>query len=154
MDGGERSGMNTIAPGAIRFLGYRVTGIHYACKPAFEFNAVENGNFQYNFVKSAVLINPRSVQINLVTNVFFSADSDMENAPYQLSVEIAGRFEGEDDWQDVWQDNALAILFPYARAIVSTITSQTGRDPIIIPTVNIVKTFAGSKHKRERHEAE
>lgn len=35
--------------------------------------------------------------------------------------------------------NAPAILFPYIRAYVSSLTAQSGIAPIIMPTINLVK---------------
>ena len=39
----------------------------------------------------------------------------------------------------------LAILFPYLRSIVSTVTGLTGREPIIIPTINIANAFGNER---------
>lgn len=35
--------------------------------------------------------------------------------------------------------NAPAILFPYLRSYISTLTAQAGLSPVIIPTINLVK---------------
>lgn len=34
--------------------------------------------------------------------------------------------------------NSLAIIFPYIRAFVSTITLQSNMHPIVLPTVNLM----------------
>ena len=83
----------------------------------------------------------RSIQLNLRTNVFYSANDDMQASPYIIVLELAGRFDSEEDWNDQWETNALAILFPYARTIISSLTSQSGREPIILPTVNLAAMF-------------
>jgi len=53
-------------------------------------------------------------------------------------VEIAGKFIMADgsDWDEKWLPNAIAILYPYVRAIVGSVTSQSGRETITLPTIN------------------
>ncbi len=89
-----------------------------------------------------------SVQINLTTNVFFSEQGkseQFEQSPYRFSVEIAGRFDSETIWHTEWEANALVILFPYIRAIVSSVSAQSGREPVILPTINLAQMFDNNK---------
>ena len=61
---------------------------------------------------------------------------------FSLSMRIVGFFEA-DESVDKQQLNAFialnapAILFPYIRAFISSLTAQAGIQPIIIPTVNL-----------------
>ena len=133
--------MSEIKRGVIRFLGYRIVKVNYDCSPDFEF---EEGTLRFNFQKCLIPVDEKSIQINLSTNVFFAInekDDEFDKSPYRFSIEIAGRFDSEEKWQDGWETNALAILFPYIRAIVSSISAQSGRDPIILPTINIAQMF-------------
>lgn len=43
-----------------------------------------------------------------------------------------------DDIPDFFYPNSLAILFPYIRAFVSTLTLQANTSPLILPTVNLI----------------
>ena len=45
------------------------------------------------------------------------------------------------EWEAKWETNAIAIMFPYLRSMVSMITSSSGREPIILPTMNVAKLF-------------
>jgi preprotein translocase subunit SecB len=46
--------------------------------------------------------------------------------------------------------NSIAILFPYIRAFVSTITLQANREPMILPTMNLsVLESTLKEHTRE-----
>ena len=38
---------------------------------------------------------------------------------------------------DFFYKNSIAILFPYIRAFVSTVTLQTNSEPIVLPTMNL-----------------
>ena len=124
----------------LQFLGYRVVNILYDCAPEFEFPDDEI-SYHFNFSKTNTLISSNDFQENLEVNVFYSQDGDFANAPYKLTVEIAGRFVCNEEWKAKGEANALAIMFPYLRSIVSMITSSSGREPIILPTMNVAKLF-------------
>lgn len=132
----------------IQFLGYRVVNILYECAPEFEFPGDEI-SYRFNFSKTNTLISSNDFQENLEVNVFYSQDGDFANAPYKLTVEIAGRFVCNEEWKPKWEANAIAIMFPYLRSIVSMITSSSGREPIILPTMNVTKLFKNDNNKDE-----
>lgn len=44
----------------------------------------------------------------------------------------------KDDIPDFFYPNSLAIVFPYVRAFVSTISLQANVRPVILPTVNLM----------------
>lgn len=57
---------------------------------------------------------------------------------FSIKVVLVGAFnyaEGAD--KDLLHVETFKILFPYARALVSTITANTGIPPIILPEINI-----------------
>lgn len=124
----------------IQFIGYRVTNIIYNCKPSFEFPQGEVA-YKFNFHKNLGVLSETEVQENVCANIFFSDTDEMEDAPFRLSVEIAGRFACEIKWKPEFEPNVLAIMFPYLRSIVSVITSNSGRNPVILPTINIASLF-------------
>ncbi|MCX6141954.1 MAG: protein-export chaperone SecB [Ignavibacteriales bacterium] len=58
-----------------------------------------------------------------------------------LQLEIKGGFEGNKEMSDeafkgMYLVNAPAILFPFARAIITTYTAQANIPPIVLPAVN------------------
>lgn len=132
--------MNEKNKAVIQFIGYRVTDISYKCNAAFQLPQGEI-SYKFNFNKNNIKISPNEIQENVRVNVFYSEDEDIDTAPYRLTVEIAGRFSCESEWQSQWETNAIAIMFPYLRSIVSIITSNSGREPIILPTINLVSLF-------------
>lgn len=72
--------------------------------------------------------------INLKVEVFKST----ENPPFTMEVDIVGYFEiiGNDDIGK-YKANAIAIMYPYLRAIVSTYTSSSNVLPVILPAINV-----------------
>ncbi len=140
--------MNELHSSQMKFLGYRISNIDYKCDPSFELETIENGQIFMNYAKCKITISENSIQENLRANVCFNDKPSSEGAKLLLEVEICGRFETTEKWEDRWENNALAILFPYIRTIVSTITSISGREPILLPTVNINQLF-DDKEKTE-----
>lgn len=140
--------MNKNTAGVIRFLGYRITKLEYVCDASYEF--AKEGEMCFRFQKSETAIGENGIQLILASNIFFgSEEDDMESSPYRLSLEIAARYESDEPWNEKWEQNALAILFPYVRAIVSSVTAQSGREPLVMPTVNIAELFKKSNEQQQ-----
>lgn len=56
-----------------------------------------------------------------------------------LKVVLIGQFEIDEEAKEKINDyvpNAVAILFPYLRSTISTITSAAGMPPLILPVMN------------------
>ena len=140
--------MNKNTAGVIRFLGYRITKLEYVCDASYEF--AKEGEMCFRFQKSETAIGENGIQLILASHIFFgSEEDDMESSPYRLSLEIAARYESDEPWNEKWEQNALALLFPYVRAIVSSVTAQSGREPLVMPTVNIAELFKKSKEQQQ-----
>lgn len=134
----ENSAQNAV----IQFKGYRVTEMGFHCDAGYEF---PNGEIPYSFgfAKECTQLSDNEIQENIGIHLFYAEEGgqNYDNSPFRLSVEIAGRFASASPWQPEWEQNAMAILFPYLRSIVTTISCNTGREPIILPTLNIVSLF-------------
>ena len=68
---------------------------------------------------------------------------DKDESPFFMSICLEGLFELSQDYLDydinLFYSNALSILYPYVRAIVSTYTAGANIKPVILPTINIKK---------------
>ena len=62
----------------------------------------------------------------------------------KLSVFVKGMavFETEQEIKMLIERNTIAIMFPYFRSYVSTLTTQPGMTPIVLPAMNIVAMLA------------
>ena len=142
--------MSTVShPGVIQFQGYRLTDIAYRCDDSFEFPKEQPIAYAFNFQKSVAMPTKHEMRVKLRANVFWPHDGNAENAPFRISVEIAGLFTSEDSIHPKWEVNALAILFPYVRGLISSISSQSGREPVLLPTVNIAEMFGQDVKEKE-----
>lgn len=65
-----------------------------------------------------------------------------EPFPFSCEVVISGFFHIKEDCDNrevLIQENAFAILFPYLRSTLSSLTLIANKEPLILPTLNIVK---------------
>lgn len=112
----------------------------------------------YSFTKATVDFNiPNDAELNisfLPKGIFYAKEARYElmfdvNVSYnQTKIQVIGiscvasfTFEPKiniDDIPDYFYPNSLAIVFPYIRAFISTITLQANVRPIVLPTVNLM----------------
>ncbi|MEH6888453.1 protein-export chaperone SecB [Bacillus sp. JJ864] len=125
----------------LQFKDYHVMNMSYKFNP---YNAEEENlspDFSYNIQKNSE--DPKQAIVSLT---FHIGDETLEDSSIYVSVTIAGEFEvfDEDDEEQIdmlYKVNAIAILYPYLRSIVSEITSKGTSSPIILPTMNIAAMF-------------
>ncbi len=88
------------------------------------------------------------MQIRLSVNIF----KGIVDAPFYMDVTITGdfRLNGEEDISK-YEANAIAIMYPYLRAIVSTYTSSANINPLILPAINVNAMLENSKKKEKKN---
>lgn len=84
----------------------------------------------------------------------FSAKDD-ESGHDVVKVRCVANFVFRDlgDGQDIpdfFYTNSIAILFPYVRAFVSTVTLQANIQPVVLPTLNLTELKDVLKANTER----
>mgnify|MGYP003291284404 CR=1 FL=1 len=77
-----------------------------------------------------------------VLNFLFSADSgtDESSRVIEVNCEALYSFKEIKDVGEIpsyFYSNSIAILFPYVRAFVSTLSLQACYNPVILPTMNL-----------------
>lgn len=121
--------------GAIKFLDYRVS------KVEFYLNKSEKQSNELNVeVSSDKEVDKELKNMLVELNVEIG---DKDESPFFMSICLEGLFELSQDYLDydinLFYSNALSILYPYVRAIVSTYTAGANIKPVILPTINIKK---------------
>lgn len=84
--------------------------------------------------------NDKIAFVSLILDVFSNAEEN--DYPFSISLKITGRFMVDSDINGnvknhFFEKNAVAILFPYARALVTTFTANSNVPPLILPPINI-----------------
>ena len=125
----ERKPINS----SLKFINYIVNNVYFNYNQ--KQNSEKNWKLTFNF-RNVTKINEEKnkMEISLSTDIF----KDIEDAPFNMSVEIVGYFELEGIGDiSHYEANAIAIMYPYLRAIISTYTSSANVMPIILPAINI-----------------
>lgn len=98
--------------------------------------SLDDVELRVNVSHNVKQISEREYKITLELSV---ADPDGK-----LSVFVKGMavFETEQENQMLIERNTLAIMFPYFRSYVSTLTTQPGMTSIVLPAMNITAMIA------------
>ena len=67
-------------------------------------------------------------------NMYIGVSDETNN--FKISANMVALFEFDSE---ISEANAPAILFPYFRAYISTLTSLSGMQPVILPTINFAR---------------
>lgn len=59
-----------------------------------------------------------------------------------------GVFITEQENNGLLEKNTIAIMFPYIRSYISSITTQPGMTPIVLPAINIVALINDQNKER------
>ena len=122
-------------------------------KVIFEKN--ENYNFKdgekiHFKVKDEVKKEKNKMEVKLIVNIF--ENSKVNNYPFEMEVQVTGFFEIENDKENIdFIPNAIAILYPYIRAIVSTYTASSNVNSLILPTINVNAMLEKQKESNKKN---
>ena len=123
-----------------RFNGYRVLKSEMRVAPSGEIDkklsvtfsgikSSENGSVYALDLGVAVTNSDRTLDIQLEMRGSFEFDSNLS----------------QDDKVAFFTPSAPAIMFPYLRAHISTLTGVSGIEPIVLPTINFVAGLRQAK---------
>lgn len=125
----------------LRFENYIAKKVNFTLNESFTGNDELELDLKFNH---ELQIDYESKKAVLVLDCILFENSKENNYPCELEVSLLGFFEfdtnlEEDKIVNLLEVNGTAILFPYLRSVITTITSNLGISPIIIPTMNIVE---------------
>ena len=132
-----------------KFLGYRVTKIALDIKNEFFVQHESKFNTAIDIQQNFVEQNNRFVEVVLNIKV-----TD-EQGNFDFILLVRGGFEASKEMPDelfraLATVNAPAILYPFARAIVTTYTAQANIPPIFLPAVNFMPAPPEATKKESR----
>ncbi|MFR8505962.1 MAG: hypothetical protein ACLVCA_02770 [Peptoniphilus sp.] len=119
--------------GSINFEGYKVL------KASFDLNTEFESDEPIDITISLghdYQVENKNMLVQFSVKVF--EDAKNKNLPFEVLVTIEGIFSFEDGVEaEKFLPNALAILYPYMRAIVSSYTALANVTSLTLPTINI-----------------
>ncbi len=122
--------MNQEPEAKFQFINFLIKESHFILNNAGEYE------FTLSFNPSGVVL-PSLGQFHL--QLEFTAKDANELVDINVRAIAIFQYEGIDNIADsqYFIGNAPAIAFPYLRAYVSTLTTQSGIPPIVLPTLNL-----------------
>ena len=115
----------------------------------FEYNEEfkdDSANLDIDIDKNIEYIKNKMI-VTLEVNLFSKTE---KRYPFRMNVEVKGFFEIENNDENInFEPNAIAILYPYVRAIVSTYTSNANVMPLILPSINVNKLLEEKEKEKE-----
>lgn len=136
--------MNISNKSILRFCNYVVKEISYRVNESFH----KSGNIELDFsFDNSMKIDDNGKRMEIELTAYIFENAYKMNYPFEMQVSLKGFFEIASAQTDVrvFESNALAILFPYLRALVSTYTANANLVPVILPAMNI-NAFLKSKY--------
>ena len=116
-----------------RFKGYKIVESHISTNPEEE--ASQNLNVEF---EQTIGVNEEghNMRLEMIANI------NDGNKMLVIKVKALGFFEFDSDLNPeekeiFFRTNAPAILFPYLRAYITTLSSLSGVKPVILPTLNM-----------------
>ena len=119
----------------LKFIRYEVNEIYFKKNVNFQLN--EEGTPIDLKIKPIININDNNMNVTLQIIIFENAEQN--NKPFEMKVNLTGYFITEGSNPEVLKANAIAILYPYVRAIVSTYTANANITPLVLPIINVNK---------------
>lgn len=130
----------------INFLGYKCSGFNFRASQSYINGEAPVGlNFTVNY---------SGVKSEDATNRFilnFEIELHDDNKETEIKANFIGLYDSTNEVNDEFINstflkvNAPAILFPFIRSYISTITINAGLEPIILPTINFAAKAAAEK---------
>ena len=123
------------------FNKYIVNEIQFKYNEKFENRPVD---ISFSILKEVKRIDNK-MEVSLETKIFENVEKN--NYPFEMFIKLTGFFTEENNDEKInFEPNAIAILYPYIRAIVSTYTANANVNSLILPTINVNKLI---KEKEE-----
>ena len=123
-------------------LKYQVDTISFSLNEKFDFDSKKSVKLNQKFSRSIDKIDDNHCKVSLSFSV---NDSEDNPTPFELNVQISGIFKldnwEEDDRSVFINTNAVAILYPFVRSLVATLTANANVPAYVLPVFNIVAWF-------------
>lgn len=117
---------------------FKLDNYHFT-KASLDFNIPNDAELNISFNPKGVFY-AKEARYDLVFDVTVECvetNTDVVKVSCDASFSFGNKVSIEDI-PDYFYPNSLAIVFPYVRAFVSTISLQANVQPVVLPTVNLM----------------
>jgi len=114
-----------------QFKGYKIA------KSLIEIKPLAEGELSISFEPKGIKKEEKN-EFTLILKTFIFNEDRSINIEVKAIAEYEYKDIGDDNLENLLYTNAPAILFPYIRAYISTLTNLSGVTPINLPTLNLL----------------
>lgn len=121
----------------MRKAAFKLDNYHFT-KASLDFNIPDNAELNISFSPKGVF-HAKEARYELDFDVMVGC-TETQTEVVKVSCVAMFSFGGKiaiEEIPEYFYPNSLAIVFPYVRAFVSTITLQANVQPVVLPTVNL-----------------
>lgn len=135
---------------SLKLLNYFTDYVQFKNNPDFEADEV---TVQFD-VHPEYQIDETNETMVVELQVEIFKDAIRNNYPFEMEVAVVGVFElkSKNKEGDIhrFKTNAVAIMYPYVRALISTYTANANVPPLILPIMNVNKMIEEVEQNREK----
>lgn len=131
----------------INFEDYYVNEISFKRNDSFDGDRKVELNTDFNCIIN--VINEIDAEVVLSSKI---GDSSNTNSPFEVTSSIVGCFtynqkeSNGTDFERFLSENAIAILFPYLRNLISDVSLKSNEFPsLVLPVINVVQLLEDNK---------
>ena len=137
----------------MQFKGYSVLEATYVSKERQTVSTPES-RIELSPSFSQRVIKLADHQYSLELGIIIGDINQSNDLPFYINVRIKGFFElsEEEKAYDLMRVNATAIMYPYLRSTVTSLTALGNINPIILPTINLVQMFQDSQAEKKEND--
>ena len=129
----------------IRLTGYTVDKISFIANKSFDFKANSKVKVTPKFDREVTKVDDQTFVLSLSV----SFDHPENSIPFFMDVQVSGKFVftnwETDQFYLLAKNHATSVLYPYVRALVTTVTANANVPPYIIPIMNSSALFKDKK---------
>lgn len=132
----------------LRFINYQVNEVNFQLNIDYKEDAA---SVDFNIERFVQYLedDENTMYVTLVLNIFENPKEN--NYPFSMFLDVTGIFKLDNidigKRESFAEVNAVAILFPYLRSLVSTYTANSNIPALILPPINIVKLIENQENR-------
>ena len=134
----------------LQLLKYSVNEISFVLNENYALSDQHPISLKPVFTRTVKKIDQDNCEVSLR---FIIQDSKECPAPFTMTAVVTGAFKLKDwekkDNNDLINMNAVAIMFPFLRALIATITSNANIPAVVLPVFNVIAYFENEEKKEQ-----
>lgn len=134
----------------LQFMDYVVDYVEFKSNPKFHQNNVK---INFSLDKNTRYSDDGLMLVSIHADVF--KDPEENNYPFSIKLMLTGIFKFDESQERTdkeylaFEKNAIAILFPYLRSLITTYTANSNMPTLVLPPINVNKFIEDQEQKNQ-----